>query len=326
MPEGVVVVRDQALALARLEELVDLELWRVDKRTAWTAMAKALIHGMSWETGLVAGVTRAHLAERAGVGLRTVTSLLAWAQDVGLVVCVETGATAEFLGTDTNRAPSYVLTVPRGWEPPAVAVLPEAPQDSAPGAPVDTTCDPPASCVEKRSPWRDRGLNRRHDQPRLEPWPVYDRTETRRDRARAVDTFLGRAGLGGRVVRWRAVAMLGPWFDAGWSVVGLLHAVDHHPDRPDDTRGDAARSARDPLRVLGHRLTPWRGRLADLPTTLAAVDGHVRRTRLAATGDRGVAGGHQAPRVAASPAVRAAARAEVSRVLTNARKRVGPSS
>lgn len=60
---------------------------------------------MDWSTGLVTGVTRAHLAARAGVSERTVSRLLAWAYDVELLVCVETGATAEFLGTDRNRSP-----------------------------------------------------------------------------------------------------------------------------------------------------------------------------------------------------------------------------
>ena len=99
---------------------------------------------------------------------------------------------------------------------------------------------------------------------------------------RAVATLLERTGLGARVVRWRAVAMLGPWFEAGWCVAGLLHALDHHPDRPEATRGDAVRAARDPLRVLGHRLGPWRGRLADLPAGLMAVDGPAQRARAAA--------------------------------------------
>ncbi|MGH3708153.1 MAG: hypothetical protein ACRDRQ_08615 [Pseudonocardiaceae bacterium] len=35
-----------------------------------------------------------------------------WAQDVDLIVVVEVGATAAFLGTDRNRAPAYVLVAP----------------------------------------------------------------------------------------------------------------------------------------------------------------------------------------------------------------------
>lgn len=326
VPEGVVVLRDQAAALARLEELVDREIWRADKRAAWTVMAQTLIHGMSWDSGLVAGVTRAHLAERAGVGLRTVTSLLAWAQDVGLLVCVETGATAAFLGTETNRAPSYVLTVPRGWEQPAQWVRPTAltgsdgfgdggtlsvPPKPA-QSPVGKSCHPPASSVRRSSPRQERGLQRSHDNESgvdSPSWPVFDLARTATERARAVATLLDRAGMSARVPQWRAVALLAPWFAEGWSVMGLLHALDHHPDRPGVSRGDAARAARDPLRIVGHRLSPWRGRLADVPVALSAVErghnGHRPRPD----------SGHRPRAEAATLATRTAAADEIGRLL-----------
>lgn len=66
---------------------------------------------------------------------------------------------------------------------------------------------------------------------------------------------------------WRLRALLACWWAQGACVAGLLHAADHHPDQPDHARGDALRGARDPLRVLGHRLRPWQGRLAQLPGT-----------------------------------------------------------
>jgi hypothetical protein len=129
--------------------------------------------------------------------------------------------------------------------------------------------------------------------------------------------------------------MLGPWFEAGWCVAGLLHALDHHPDRPGASRGDAARAARDPLRVLGHRLGPWRGRLADLPAGLGFVDGHARQARAAtlaeadatpatagrpaATQPAGRSPVDLAGRPAASATARAAARAEIGRVLSRPR-------
>jgi hypothetical protein len=59
--------------------------------------------------------------------------------------------------------------------------------------------------------------------------------------------------------------LLRVWWDAGACPAGLLWAIDHHPDRPDHHRGDALRGARNPLRVLGHRLRPWLGRLGELP-------------------------------------------------------------
>lgn len=308
-------MRDQAAALARLDELVGAESWRTDKRAAWTAMAQVLVHGMSWETGLVAGVTRAQLAERADVGLRTATSLLAWAQDVGWLVCVEAGASAQFLGTTTNRAPTYVLTIPLGWSP-------RDAQGADRRTPVDGgSCHPPASGGWEESPRRERGPKDRQD---TKPWPVFDRATTASERARAVSTLLDRSGFARKVVRWRAVALLAPWFEAGWSVMGLLYALEHHPDRPAASRGDAARAARDPLRVLGHRLSPWIGRSRDLPAGLVSVDGRARRARVAMLAAGGhmaepsAASGHGRPvtRLVATPATRAAARAEVAAALS----------
>lgn len=295
------MLRDQAVALARIDELVDRELWRADRRAVALEVLRGLVCGMAWDTGLVAGVTRAHLAAGAGCSVRTVSRVVAWAVEAGMLVCVEAGATAEFLGTRTNRAPSYVLTAP-------------------PTVVVEELGNPPACGGWETSPRRNRGLEERHDE---QPWPVYDRTTTPTERGRAVGTLLQRTGIGGRVVRWRAVAMLGPWFEAGWSVMELLHALDHHPDHPDTSRGDAARSARDPLRILGHRLAPWRGRVTDLPPTLAAVDGRARQARVAALENRDTTTStptHSTVTAAsrgaaASPAVRAAARAEIGRVL-----------
>jgi hypothetical protein len=72
---------------------------------------------------------------------------------------------------------------------------------------------------------------------------------------------------------WRTRALLRPWWDAGASPAGLLWAIDHHPDHPSHHRGDALRGAHDPLRVLGHRLQPWRGRLSELPLTARGIHG-----------------------------------------------------
>lgn len=336
VPEGVVVLRDQAAALARLEELVDGELWRADRRGLALAVLRGLVCGMSWETGLVAGVTRAHLAAAAGCSVRTVSRVIAWAIDTGLLVCVETGATAEFLGTDTNRAPSYVVTAPADLGcADSLSVRPKGAETLA----VEELGNPPACGGRRSSPRRERGLNRRHDETGVaSSWPVFDGPTTAAERAGAVETFLERTGLAGRVVRWRAVAMLAPWFTAGWCVAGLLHALDHHPDNPAMSRGDAARAAHDPLRVLGHRLTPWRGRLADLPAGLAAVDGHARQARAAtlaeadpvatASGQRPAEAASDRPHGSgvASSAARAAARAEINRALTQRRVSRSPVS
>lgn len=274
IPRGRVVLTDQPTALARAAELVDDELWRADRRRTWLALCRILAAGMNWRTGLVTGVTRAQLADRAGVSERTVSRLLAWAYDVGLLVCVETGATAEFLGTDRNRAPAYVFTLPAGVPPPQ--------RWTPPDPTVEQVGNPPASCVRDLPLGVTRGLERRHDErPRPPSWPVRDRARTPAERTAATRSLLERIGLTGRVPMYRAHGLLTPWWQAGACIAGLLHAVDHHPDQAAQPRGDALHAARSPLGVLGYRLAPWRGRISELPPELQAVDPDHRRATAA---------------------------------------------
>jgi hypothetical protein len=123
------------------------------------------------------------------------------------------------------------------------------------------------------------------------------------------------------VVLWRARALLRPWWEAGASPAGLAYAIDHHPDHPDRHRGDALRGAKDPLRVLGYRLQPWRGRLADLPATVRGIYGDYRNTPSPA---RSVAASDvlaQPARSCARAEVRQAARAAVEQHLRLLRQR-----
>lgn len=96
----------------------------------------------------------------------------------------------------------------------------------------------------------------------------------------ATQTVLDRAGIR-RVPAWKASAMLARWWRSDWSVAGLLYAIDHHPDRPGETRGDAIRGARNPLAVIEHRLAAWTGREHELPAAVQAVDPDERRRRAA---------------------------------------------
>jgi len=168
---------------------------------------------------------------------------------------------------------------------------------------------PPASCVSKTSPWQDRGARPSRRTGPAVAVGTLGCPRTPAQRAAATDRLLERTGLAGRVTRWRAVALLAHWWTAeGACVAALLHALDHHPDHPDRPRGDALRAARDPLAVLAYRLTPWAGRLAELPPELRAVDGDERRRRarsLTATSPVAESAQH---REVSSPAVRAAAR------------------
>ena len=64
---------------------------------------------MDWTTGLIAALTAERLGAAGGRAPRTVSRVIAWAREIGLLVVVETGASAEFLGTDHGRTPTYAL-------------------------------------------------------------------------------------------------------------------------------------------------------------------------------------------------------------------------
>jgi len=106
---------------------------------------------------------------------------------------------------------------------------------------------------------------------------------------------------------WRARALLSTWWEAGASPAGLLHAIDYHPDDPRTRRGDAFRGAKDRLRVIGHRLAPWQGRLAELPAAVAGISGDYITTQREALKTRTeAAAGRQAVTAVYSPAAQAA--------------------
>jgi len=308
-----VVLGDQAAVLARIEALVDVEEWRADKRAVWSVMLRALAHRMDWETGLVAAVTRHALAQVGGVGVRTVSAMLAWAQQVELLTVVETGAAGSFLGADVNRAPAYVFTAPA-----------ETNSASSEG-PVDRSCNLPTSYVKNLTLENER-LNPSRPRP---DWALWQVPATRPERSAAAATLAARIGLDpGRGPMWRLRALLDCWWAQGACVAGLLHAADHHPDHPDQTRGDALRGAHDPLRVLGHRLRPWQGRLAQLPTRLHGRHGDYRAAqaqRLEAATAAAQGRPLRQP-AASSPSVRAAARAELTATLREHRASRSPSS
>ncbi|MGH3792419.1 MAG: hypothetical protein ACRDQ9_16820, partial [Pseudonocardiaceae bacterium] len=148
-----VILTDQVTALARVEQLTGTELWRADKKDRWTRMLHRLVHSMDWTTGLVCGVTAAQLATAGSCAPRTVSRLIAWAQDAGLLVVVEAGASGAFLGTDRNRAPAYVFAAPPaplaqepatpGGQPGNHSVVTESAQLSTP---VEENGDLPHSC------------------------------------------------------------------------------------------------------------------------------------------------------------------------------------
>jgi len=265
-----VVVTDQPAARELIERSIDAEVWRADRRRVARIVLRTLVEAMDWRTGLVTGATREKAAQRAGASPRTVSRVIAWASRAGLLVCVEKGATARFLGTASHRAPAYVFVSPSGMPIPR-------PRRVADDQRVDQIGNPPASCDSTQTLVRE-GAKRAS--PKRPAWPGRDRARDGRERAAATQTVLDRAGVR-RVPSWKAAAMLARWWRAGWSVAGVLYAIDHHPDRPGETRGDAIRGARDPLAVIGHRLAAWTGREGELPAAVQAVDPDERRRRAA---------------------------------------------
>lgn len=273
------VLVDQAEALSVVDELVDAQEWRSDKRAAWTAILHQLVCSMDWKTGVITAVTLARLGDVGARAPRTVSRVIAWAREASLLVVVEHGASAEFLRTEHGRTPSYVLVAPlAGSAPLPPEGLRPDPNEST-SAQLSTAVDEngnlPVSHVGNQP------LNGRRLEPTDRPpanWPLYGVPQSAPDRTAATRRLFQRLGLdrGGvsGVPLWRARALLRPWWDAGACPAALLHAVDHHPDRPEHHRGDALRGVRDPLRVLGARLRPWRGRLHEMPATLAGIPGN----------------------------------------------------
>lgn len=268
------VLTDQAEALRIVESLVDAQDWRTDKRTSWLRILRQLVYSMDWSTGLVTAVTAGRLGEAGDRAGRTVSRVVAWARDIGLIVVVEHAASAEFLGSKRGRTPTYALVTNAPL--PHSPTKPEALDDvNAQLTPlVDESGDLPTSCVYIKP------LNDEQPTPAQQPtrsWLVFRIPESPDDRNLATQCLLQRLGLdrGGvcKVPLWRTRALLQPWWEAGASPAGLLYAIDHHPDPPQQHRGDALRGAHDPLRVLGYRLRPWRGRLTELPLTVTGIRG-----------------------------------------------------
>jgi hypothetical protein len=277
---------------------------------------------MSWTTGLVCGVTLAQLAEVGGCSTRTVSRLLAWAQDVELIVVVETGASATFLGSPTNRAPAYVLVAPPSAHQ-STAASAQAGLSAQLTPPVEGNDDLPDSYVGTKPLTGKRRLDH-HPGPNT-AWPAWQIPATPTERSAAVTTLLARIGLA-RVPFWRARALLHQWWSAGACVAGLLYAIDHHPDGT--ARGNALRGAADPLQVIGYRLRPWVNQLHQLPPELVGRHGDYRAEQaakiaeqVAAAERKRVQQAGQTDRTYSSAEAREAARAALAAILNERARR-----
>lgn len=312
-------LRDQSVALRVVETMVAAQRWRVDRREAWLAILRRLVLSMDWETGLVCAVKAEDFAEAGARATRTVSRVIAWAVEVGLVVVAEKAASAAFLGASKGRTPTYALYVPPG--------LPDPPPAEVALTQVNTSDgelgDLPTVCVSNK-PLNGRRLQ--DTPPASTSWPVFGVPGTPSERNRATHCLFKRLGLdlGGvsGVAFWRARAQFKRWWDAGACPAGLLYAIDHHPDRPDRHRGDALRGARDPLRVLGYRLKPWDGRIHELPIAVRGILGDY--TALARPATRVEAPAPATPFTpSSSPTLRASLRAELAAELAAIQARRG---
>lgn len=287
------VLTDQTETLGIVEDLVDAQEWRADKRTSWLAILRRLVYSMDWTTGLVTALTAQRLGHAGDRSPRTVSRVLAWARDAGLIVVVEHAASAEFLDTRCGRTPTYAFVTNTPAHCPSTR-CPTSPDPQQPLSflshrntqltfPVDELGDLPTPNVEIK-PLNGSRLDPATPAPTS--WLVYRIPQSASERNLATQCLLHRLGLDRRgvplVPLWRTRALLRPWWDAGVSPAGLLWAIDHHPDRPHHHRGDAFRGARDPLGVLGYRLRPWRGRLNQLPAAVTGIRGDYKNTQVSA--------------------------------------------
>uniref|UniRef100_UPI003F49B170 hypothetical protein n=1 Tax=Pseudonocardia sp. CA-138482 TaxID=3240023 RepID=UPI003F49B170 len=277
-------LRDQGTALRVVEALVAAQGWRSDRAEAWLAILRRLVHSMDWESGLVAAVRAEDFAAAGDRATRTVSRVIAWAVEVGLIVVAEKAASAAFLGASRGRTPVYAVYLPPGlsWPSPPEPELAAEATTTQVNTPKPELGDLPTVCVGNK-PLNGGRLD--PAPPARNPWPVYGVPRTPSERNSATRCLFRRLGLDGGgvsgVARWRARAQLKQWWDAGACPAGLLYAIDHHPDRPDYHRGDAFRGARDPLRVLGYRLKPWAGRLHELPAAVRGIPGDYTGARRA---------------------------------------------
>jgi len=177
----------------------------------------------------VAALTAQRLGNAGVRAPRTVSRVIAWARDIGLIVVVEHAASAEFLGTHHGRTPTYALVTNTPLpQPPAADQAPVLAEPGQLTLPVEESGDLPASSVENK-PLNGRRL--KHTAPAAPSWPIYGIPQTAQERNAATLRFLERLGLdrGGvsAVPLWRARALLKLWWDAGASPAGLLWAIDN---------------------------------------------------------------------------------------------------
>jgi len=240
--------------------------------------------------------TWARLVERTDLSRRTVARVLAWLRRRGWIAVVETGTTeriragllfplADPHAGEGNRAAVYLLTVPVG-EPP-LSSLEEATRP-APAAHAEPTSEqvnglgiqvaplpgsPPASAMKSTYAGAreasagghgsgDNQTDRTKDSSNRAEFGVHSQVPTGRwtqrerlraaETARAADPVLRR--LSARAVR----SLLTPWWDAGWTIADVIHALNHRPDGPWTIEYAAVSDLRNVAGWVRWRFDHWR--------------------------------------------------------------------
>ncbi|MFB9415703.1 hypothetical protein ACFFSQ_47000 [Dactylosporangium matsuzakiense] len=246
IPAGSRRAHDQAEALRAYDEHPARWEMRSDRDARWRAIWRALVCAADWRTLTYTG-TWDVLAERAGVSRSTVARAVRWYQLVGLLSVVHTGATAAAIGSSSNRAPSYVVTVP---------------DVDAGHSPVDELDTPTGgeSSLDDQFAREDSGssaLRLESELPTRKPgpsWPMSAAPRTRAERLAAAEALIWHAPTIRRVSPRLVRHVLRTWFAAGWSVSDVLYALDHTP------AGVASRitgPVHTPAAWMRYRLAAW---------------------------------------------------------------------
>jgi len=259
--------------------------WEVAIRAGWIDHTARL----SWET----------TAAAAGVGRSSLANWLRWLRENGWLGHVEHGTTSKLrkrwqneLYGDQNRQPVYLLCEPLSasmppQEPLADVHSPTGPTEAHNGVEqlstgitrTPTFFSPESS---KKTP---------HTRERKLAWCP----RTKRERQQAAGQIQNRAGANWHTDRHQAkptdVLVASPlravsaaalaylardFWQAGWTVGDVLHAIDH---RPDGTRHTATSAVNDPAGWIRFRLNHWRD--ADNDPVLS-----IRQRRIAANARR----------------------------------------
>ncbi len=294
LPPGGAPATSQSAWLRAVYDHPAVGMLRAHARRNLLAVATRLAHSADWDT-LTTRPTWARLmggtADRPARARRTVARWLRWLREHRLLGIVEHGTTPDFRPAvlrrpdDGNLASVYVLAVAR----PLVGEGSDASGDGAEsavvlsvdesGTPSQHSPQPPRQNARARTtqaPLRDAEAasaakeqppkGKRKDQARHN-WPLHQPTKTRAERLALCERLQADSPTLTAIGSPRLLRhLLRPWLLAGWTVAGILHALDHTPDGPPwPYAWRSTRELRNPPGWLLHRMRAWTGPDGPLP-------------------------------------------------------------